>query len=335
MKHNHTSILPRFFSGSRNAQAIHDLGITLAFGSVLFNGTYNAFAKGLTDFLSPISLLLLSEALTATFVLLTIGLFPLIGILSRIRGKEFMAAILVGALSSGIGPLLWFQGLSQTTAVNASLYHSSTIIFVLFFGYLLLKENINAMQCIGMTIVMMGIFVISMGQYGMGISVNPGDAFIILSTAVMALGTIIFKRHLQNLNSEAALFIRNISGIVTALMISSFFRNPFIHEIRNFPLEQVFLLLAFAFFSRFLNLTFFYAGLQRISATKAALIDHATPLASVFFAVLILHEEIFTYHILGAIFIVFGLILEQFSTERLANATRKILAFRTYHHHTP
>ncbi len=334
MKYPHFSFPGKIFTRIRGTDTAQ-LGMTLAIGSVIFNGTYNAFAKGLTDFLSPVSLLLLSELLTAGFVILGIGIVPLMRILGKMRGKEFMAAMLVGALSSGIGPLLWFQGLSETTAVNASLLNGSSIIFMLFFGYIFLKEGINFMQGVGMLIVTGGIAVITVGQYGYNFTLNPGDGYIILSTGVISLGTIVFKKYLQDVHPQAALFVRNMSGILIALSLAAFIKHPFIQEIRSFPMAEVVILLCFGFFSRFLNLTFFYGSLQRISATKMALINQATPLASVFFAILILQEQIYTYHVLGITFIIFGLMLEQMSTERVTHATKMLFLSRAYQHHTP
>src|SRR3989344_1750919 len=54
------------------------LGLVLAFGSLLWGGTFNALAKGLTPFLSPMTLLVLSEALTALFIIITFGVVSLL-----------------------------------------------------------------------------------------------------------------------------------------------------------------------------------------------------------------------------------------------------------------
>ena len=59
--------------GSLYQKNQYRLGMVLGFGALLWNGTYNALAKGLTPFLSPVTLLLLSETLTALFIILTFG----------------------------------------------------------------------------------------------------------------------------------------------------------------------------------------------------------------------------------------------------------------------
>ncbi|MSR67551.1 EamA family transporter, partial [Candidatus Peribacteria bacterium] len=110
-----------------------------------------------------------------------------------------------------------------------------------------------------------------------------------------------------------AILFRNISAIVIISFFALFFHGSFVQEVTAFPLEKVLLLLAFTFFSRYLNLTFFYESLDRISATTLALIQVATPVIGIFFAAVILGERIQSYQVLGCTFILFGLMLEQVS----------------------
>src|SRR6185295_8473813 len=99
-------------------------------------------------------------------------------------------------------------------------------------------------------------------------------------------------------------------------------------------MHKVLLLLAFTFFSRYLNLTFFYEALDRLPATTLSLIEIANPLSGVLFAFLILGETIHSYHVLGAIFIIFGLMIEQTSAQSLRRLQgKKLLPFLTFRHH--
>ena len=87
----------------------HRLGMILAFGSLLWSGTYNALAKGLTPYVSPVTLLLLSEALTALFIALTFGIVPLGRKMMRLDKRTVRIAAIVGLFNSAIAPLLWFS----------------------------------------------------------------------------------------------------------------------------------------------------------------------------------------------------------------------------------
>jgi drug/metabolite transporter (DMT)-like permease len=300
----------------------------MIFGSLLFEGTYNALAKDVTHFLSPMSLVILSESLTAFFVIATIGIISLGRELLRANGRELFTAMLIGVLNSALAPYLWFLGLQNTTAVNASILYGSNILFLLAFNYLFLNEKINRVQLQGASIVLAGVLLIATGGGVMSFSAHQGDVLIILANLVFSSGTILFKRHLSHFHPEAALFLRNISGIVTAVFVSALISHPFVEEISGFPIEYVSSLLAFAFFSRFLNLSFFYGALERLPATTCGLIMNAAPLSGMFFAAMLLHEEVYAYHMVGAMLIIFGLMLEQVSRNTLIHAKESILRFR-------
>lgn len=308
---------------------VRQVGLVMVFGALLFDGTYNALAKDITNFLSPISLVILSEALTALFVIATIGMVTLTRELFRANRRELFVAIIIGILNSALAPYLWFLGLQHTTAVNASILYGSNVLFLLAFNYLFLKEVINKVQLQGAAVVLAGVLLIATGGGSAGFNIHEGDALILLANLVFSTGTILFKRYLSHFHPEAALFLRNIAGIVAAVFVSSLISHPFLHEISAFPIEYVSTLLAFAFFSRFLNLSFFYGALDRLPATTCGMIMNAAPLSGMFFAALLLDEKIYTYHILGAALIIFGLMLEQISRETLAHVKLAVMKFRS------
>ncbi len=317
-----------FLSTKKNEES---LGVTLAFGSLLLQGTYVALAKGLTDVLSPISLLIISEALVACFVIVTIGLLPLMRILFRARGKELFWAFSVGVISSGIAPFLWYKGLQETTAVNASILSAAKIVFALMLCHVILKEGMKKYQIVGSAIVFLGIIFSAVANTSFGLFV--GDIYIIAASFVFAFGTVLFKKHLHSLDPEAALFVRAMSGVFFGIVLSAFIAHPYIVEVRAFPMEKFVFLLSFVFFARFLNLTFFYAALDRTSAVKVSLITEATPLSSMVFAFLLLGESIEVHHIIGGLLIVFGLILEEVSAKRQAKVVTELMRSRVNEHH--
>lgn len=297
----------------------YHLGIVLGFGALLWNGTYNALAKGLTPFLSPITLLLISEMLTAFFILITFGLFPLIRELKKMDAKSIWIALFIGLLCSAVAPLFFFTGLARTSAINASMLSSADIIIVLIGAHFLLREQVSRMQMLGGAIVMLGVVIVNTAGTGVSSSVHIGDFFIVVGAFISGAGSVLFKKYLSHVMPELAILIRNIGGIVVISVISFFLRGSFVEEVTAFPLEKVLLLLAFTFFSRYLNLTFFYESLDRLSATTLALIQVATPVVGIFFAALILGERIQSYQVLGCTFILFGLMLEQVSDRTMTS----------------
>ena len=313
------------------------LGMTLAFGSLLWSGTYNALAKGLTPYLSPISLLLISEALTALFIVLTYGIVPLFKKFLRLDAKTIRIAAGVGLLNSAIAPLLWFSGLARTSAINASMLSSAEILCVIVLSAFILHERITRMQMIGAGTVLLGVLIINLTSVDVALSVHIGDALILAGAFASGTGAVLFKRHLSHVMPELAVLIRNITGIVAVSILAFFIQHSLAQEVADFPMTKVLLLIAFTFFSRYLNITFYYEALDRLEATTVALIGIATPFSGLVFAYLILGESIHSYQILGGIFILFGLMLEQVSTQTLSRLRRPFwIGLHVGHlHHDP
>jgi len=308
------------------------LGLVLAFGTLVWSGTYNSLAKGLTPFLSPMTLLLLSETLTAAFIIMTFGAVPLLKKFTKMDKKSIRMAIIVGLMNSAVAPMLWFTGLTYTTAVNATMLSSAEVVSVLFLSHLFLSERMSRMQLAGLLTVILGIVIVNVSSVGASLDVHFGDFLILCGCVASGSGVVLFKKYLSHVMPELAIVIRNIAGIIAVGILSLVVSHPVSAEVAAFPMQKVLLLLAFTFFSRYLNLVFYYEALDRLPATTLSLIHIAGPLTGVLFAYLILGEQIQSFHILGGIFIVFGLLLEQTSQRSIqAIGMRRFLHIPFFH----
>lgn len=298
------------------------LGLLLAFGALIWSGTYNALAKGLTPFLSPVTLLILSEALTAMFIVMTFGLVPLLREFVRMDAKSFRICVIYGLFNSAMAPLLWFTGLKYTSAVNASVLSASDIVCVLVLCQFFLGERMTRMQYAGLATIVTGILAINIGTASSSLQIHLGDMFILLGSFFSACGTVIFKKYLSHVMPELAIAIRNIAAIVAVAVFGAVLQLSFAQEVAAFPLEKILLLLAFTFFSRYLDLTFFYEALDRLPATTFSLIQIANPLSGILFAALLLGEHVHAYQIAGCVLILFGLTIEHLSPKSFPGAFR-------------
>lgn len=298
------------------------LGILLAFGALVWSGTYNALAKGLTPYLSPMSLLILSEVLTAVFIVMTFGLVPLLRQMVRLDAKSFRMCVIYGIFNSVLAPLLWFTGLKLTSAVNASVLSASDIVCVLVLSQIFLGERMTKVQFAGLMTILLGIFVVNTGYHNGTVDVHLGDGLIILASFFSACGTVIFKKNLSHMMPELAILIRNIAAILTVSVLSVILEVSVAQEVAAFPLQKILLLLAFTFFSRYLNLTFFYEALDRLPAMTFSLIQVANPLSGIAFAFLLLGEEVQLYQMAGCGLILIGLTIENLSPKTIPTTLR-------------
>lgn len=165
--------------------------------------------------------------------------------------------------------------------------------------------------------MLIGVLIIQISGQSLDVAFRSGDILVFLGAVVSGFGAVLFKKFLSHVMPELAILIRNIAGFSAAFIAAMFFEHPFLEEVSAFPVAQVLLLLAFAFFSRYLNHTCYYEALDRLPASAVSLIQIATPLAGVLFAFLILGESVDSHQILGGIFIIIGLALEHISSPSL------------------
>lgn len=278
--------------------------------STLAGSTFASLAKQLRSSLSAISLLFVSEILTGFFVLFSFGVLPVIRSVRAIDRTHFKWMILMAFCSGVAGPLLWFSSLSYTTAINASLFGKTEMIFMLTLASILLREKITRAHVAAILSVLTGMVIISLRGLTEGISLHIGDVMVMISVLCYATGNITFRSKLHGIiEPHIALLTRSTVAVTTFFLLSPFIEHPFISELMLFPAALIPVLLIFAFVSRFLNSVTYYMALDRLPVTTVSLVSTLDIIGSIAFAFFYLGEPVFWYHYFGGAFIVLGNIL--------------------------
>lgn len=276
---------------------------------LLCASTYNTFAKSLSDALSPVTLVLLSEALTGFFVLLSFGTVPTLRGLLRLPVSSVPYLLLVGLLSGVIGPFILFLGLEHTSAINATFFGNTEMVFLTIFAVIFLHESLERKHLYSILTIVAGLLVIALKGFSEELIPRLGDFLIILSCASYAGGAIVFRRYLHNCPPHLVIVVRAMCGVAAFFIISPFVSHPFIAEIASFPPVLIPVLLGFGFISRFLNLFSFYEAMEHLPVTLVSLSLNLTVLGSIGFATWLLHEHVEPYHIVGGVLILAGALL--------------------------
>lgn len=82
----------------------------------------------------------------------------------KFSAKEVHALIWLGILGFVVAPLLAIIGLTGVTGSTAGLFASISPIFVIIFGWLILKEKLNTWQLIGAFVAFIGAYVFLFGS---------------------------------------------------------------------------------------------------------------------------------------------------------------------------
>lgn len=288
---------------------------------VLAGATFNPFAKALSPALSPLSLVFLSEVLVLLFVLMSYGAVPILHTLLRLERRDVLTLAAMGLVSGLAGPLLWFTGLSMTTAVNAVFFGRSEMVFLLVGGALFLDERVTRAHVLAMCTIAAGIAVISLQGFTTGLHVQAGDLVIIAAALVFATGSILCRRRLRHVQPHIILGSRSMTALAGFLVFSLFVPHSMPVELAALPATLVPALVGFGFISRFINSVSFYEALKRLPISTISFATAIDVILSAIVAWAMLGEAIRWFHFLGGAFILLGILLLEFLGMRASEKT--------------
>lgn len=277
--------------------------------STISGSTFTSYAKVLTSFLSSLSLMFVSEVLTAFFVLFSYGFLPVMKKLTHTPWKDIRWMLVSAFLNGVAGPMLLFAGLYYTSAVNAIFYSNMNMVFMVILAAWLLREKITSAHSAAIFTIMAGTIVISLRGFTTGLSLQLGDILVIASSLGYALGSICYRKYVPHIEPHLVLFMRSMVAMGTFFFVSPFLEHPLMTQLMQFPIALFPALLGFGFVGRFLNSVTYYEALEKLEVTTVSLVSSLGLIGSVIFAWIYLGEPIAWFHYLGGAFIILGTIL--------------------------
>lgn len=277
--------------------------------SILATGTYNGFGKNLTSELSPYSILLASEFVMATLILVAFGAVPTIKELRKFKAETWKAAVVISLASAVVGPILWLEGLSRTTATNASLFAGLDLAVTMGLASLWLRQRFHGRQFVGAGIVIVGIALTFILSIAKGVTLQSGDALLALGTLIFCSSNVCFRRYLKECDPRLFLTVRVMVAIITLSLISPFLRVSMAEEIFHLPATLAVSLVGFAVISRFTGMYGYYSAVERLPIGTVSLCSSTTVIASVLLSHVLTGEPLLWQHGVSALLIVTGTLI--------------------------
>jgi drug/metabolite transporter (DMT)-like permease len=285
-------------------------GVSLTF-MIIAGSVYPVFGKQLTSAFSPLSLLFIGEMMGGLFILMSFGLIPLIKKMLRIPRKKLLLLMLISFTSGVVAPYLWFKGLHLTTAVNAGLFSRTEMIFLIIFSVFILNEKITKYQFAALSVIVFGILFVALRGFSVGITMETGDIFIIVSGLAYSFGGVFVKRDMHDVAPEVIIFVRALLATSFFLAVSPFVHSTLVSEFRAMPSELMIVLLCYGFIAKFLGIYSFHEAIETLKVSTVSMFSTLAIVGSIAFASLYLGEEIHLYQLIGAGLIVLGVLMMQ------------------------
>ena len=201
---------------------LQNKGITLILGTAIISGFAVFINKiGVKDFNPYLFTFLRSVLVSALLVGLILGLKEF-KTLKKLTKKDWLLLAVIGLVGGSIPFLLFFKGLSLTTAANGAFIHKTMFIYVGILAFVFLKEKIPTRFLIAGVLLLAGnLYFLKFLPYG----VKEGDIFVLAATVFWAVENVISKYALRTLSPTIVAFGRMGIGALFILLFLIFTGN--------------------------------------------------------------------------------------------------------------
>lgn len=233
--------------------------------------------------------------------------------LANLSRADWGVLLLTGFFGGGVHLAMQWEGLRYTTATSATLFLSTSPVFILLLAPSLLGERVSARQWLGIGVSFAGIAtIVSAGDPATlaSLSFNRGDLLALGSMFMWALYTIMLKRRRDALDMPQFLLVLTVVG---ALSLSPWVAWELTHEPHASLSRNGVLAILYSGIGSFLlaYLGWSYA-VTRLGAARAGPWMHGVMAFGVLLAAVFLGEYPRWFHIAGVLLILAGIAISTF-----------------------
>jgi len=224
--------------------------------------------------------------------------------------KRWLEFLVIGGLGLAITQGLMFIGLNYTSAINAGLILALMPIITMILARFFLGEELGLWQVAGSVVACVGMAIIIVrGDLSalLRFDFNAGDLFIVAGAFCFALYTVLLRRAKFDLARLPLLVVLLAAAAITAF---PFYLWEMLHDERTSLNTAGLLALAYvAVPGGALMYYLFNSSIEALGASKAGMFLYLQTIFIAVLAYIFLGERMYLYHVVGACFIMAGVLL--------------------------
>ena len=224
--------------------------------------------------------------------------------------QRWLSLLILGGVGFSISPGLIYIGLNYTTAINAGLIIALMPVITMILARFFLNEPVGTWQFVGSIVAFIGMaIIVTRGDLLalLRLDLNTGELLVVCAAIAFAVYTVLLRRTKYELPG-LPLLVLLLGG--AAVMTAPFYIWELFHDDRTaLNAKGMWALLYVAGPGGALMYYLFNLSVQALGASRAGVFLY---LQTVFIAVLayfLLNERLLSYHLVGAFFILVGVLL--------------------------
>ena len=216
--------------------------------------------------------------------------------------------IILGITSITVFNSIVYYSLYFTQVITGVLMISTIPVWIILISSLLKIEKTNIYQIFGILLSLIGVIaIVTKSDLNVikGLEFNKGDLSIIIAMFSWAIFSTLLKKKKLEVSQITLLQVVIIFGLIflTPIYIIELLLGNYIVLEKPFFLTLAYVVI----FPGLLSFLFWIKGISVIGANRSGIFLHLMPIFGSVFAIIIFKEKIMFYHLIGAIFIIFGI----------------------------
>ncbi len=222
--------------------------------------------------------------------------------------ENFGLFIILGITSITVFNSIVYYSLYFTQVITGVLMISTIPVWIILISSLLKIEKTNIYQIFGILLSLIGVIaIVTKSDLNVikGLEFNKGDLSIIIAMFSWAIFSTLLKKKKLEVSQITLLQVVIIFGLIflTPIYIIELLLGNYIVLEKPFFLTLAYVVI----FPGLLSFLFWIKGISIIGANRSGIFLHLMPIFGSIFAIIIFKEKIMFYHLIGAIFIIFGI----------------------------
>ena len=232
--------------------------------------------------------------------------------------KNYKLFIILGVTSITVFNSIVYYSLNFTQVISGVLMISTIPVMIMLFSSILKIEKTNIFQIIGVIFSFAGVIMIITKanlEILKNLDFNKGDITMVIAMLSWALYSTLLKGKKYELTQISLLQVVITFGLI--FLIPVYFIEYQIGFRINLELPFILILSYVVLFPGLASFILWIKGISMIGANRSGVFLHLMPILSAIMAMIFFSEKFMFYHILGACFIITGILL---SNKKVKNA---------------
>lgn len=216
----------------------------------------------------------------------------------KISRTEFYHILLISVVLT-IADGFFYFGLGKVSAVNGVLVSHMQPIFIVLFGYFLLREKLTKFDYVGILVMLFSALLVTTKTFDNLLALkfgSSGDFLILTAACIWGLCAVLTKKYLSKISAAHIVFYRFITAFV--LLFIYIFSTSQLATPNNY---QLILGVVVG-----IGIILYYEGFQRIKAAQVSALELASPFFAAILGFLILRETVTIFQIIGILLMFLG-----------------------------